>query len=442
MTEPLRDFLRAARGAGLRLSPAESIDAMRAMQVVGWQDRTAVKDALGLVLAKTPAEKQALDQVFERFFAPPGAPPAAPEQAPDVATQPQPGQGFGGGEGGGLAAQIEAGDLAALQAALAEAAAAENLRDIQVFTQVNLFTRRILERMGLREIEARIARGEASAQLREGLDWLRGEARALVERNLALFGAPQLEAWREQRLRDARLGSLDRRDVERMRALVRTLARKLAARHARPRRQRLRGQLDARRTIRRNMPWGGVPFRTVWKQRVIEKPKLLVLADVSGSCAPLAQFLLLFLHELNAALSGLRAFAFAGGCIEVTELLDRLPIEAASAEIMARIGWGSSSYGASMEDFARLALGSIDHRTTVLVLGDARGNRTDPRVDLVQAISERAKQLVWLNPEPPLSWGSGDSDMLRYRPFCRLATQVNTLAQLERVVTDLLEKRA
>ena len=40
MRENLHRFFRAARGAGVRLSPAESIDAMRAVSKVGFADRT------------------------------------------------------------------------------------------------------------------------------------------------------------------------------------------------------------------------------------------------------------------------------------------------------------------------------------------------------------------------------------------------------------------
>jgi uncharacterized protein with von Willebrand factor type A (vWA) domain len=53
-SEPLRQFLQAARGAGIRVSAAEGIDAARAVQLVGFGDRTVLKDTLSLILAKTP----------------------------------------------------------------------------------------------------------------------------------------------------------------------------------------------------------------------------------------------------------------------------------------------------------------------------------------------------------------------------------------------------
>jgi uncharacterized protein with von Willebrand factor type A (vWA) domain len=227
-----------------------------------------------------------------------------------------------------------------------------------------------------------------------------------------------------------------------MRVLVRQMAKKMAARYAKPRRRRLRGQLDARRTIRRNMGWGGIPFITVWKQKRIEKPRVMVLCDVSGSVAAMAQFLLMFMYAVNEALSDIRSFAFAGSLDEVSDILEKHPVEEAIAQIMSTIGYGSSNYGNSFADFADGWMKYVTNKTTVIILGDARGNRTDPRVEILSELSARAKRVIWLNPEYRSAWGTGDSDMFRYAPFCNLVTVCNTLRHLERVISDILEEAA
>ena len=188
-------------------------------------------------------------------------------------------------------------------------------------------------------------------RLENRIEALRDQARDLVERNLLLFARGETEKFREELLKSARLSNLERRDLERMRVLVRAMAKRLAARYAKTRRRRLRGQLDARRTLRRNMGWGGIPFITVWKQKRIEKPRVMVLCDVSGSVAAMAQFLLMFLYALNEALSDIRSFAFAGSLIEVSDILEAEPVETAIAKIMQTIGFGSSNYGNSLADF-------------------------------------------------------------------------------------------
>ena len=67
-SEPLRRFFQVARGTGLRVSAAEGIDAARAVDLVGFEDRTLLKDTLGLILAKTPDEKSLYDEAFELYF--------------------------------------------------------------------------------------------------------------------------------------------------------------------------------------------------------------------------------------------------------------------------------------------------------------------------------------------------------------------------------------
>lgn len=448
MNGPLLDFFRAARGAGLRISPAESIDAVRAVEVVGFGERERLRDTLSLVLAKTVEEKRLFGECFDLFFSRESfkaeAPPPPDETAAPPGAEAPPGGGGGdptggGGGGGPLARMLLEGDQAALATAMEAAAAQVGLSNIALFTQVNPYTRRIMEQMGLRELEGRIVQGgEAAGQLRQGREWLREQVRDFVRQHLRLFAEGENERHREARLAQTRLTAIDRRDHDRMRVIVRAMARRLAAQYGRTRRRARRGQLDARRTLRRNMGWGGTPFLTVWKQHRIEKPRLVVLCDVSGSVAALAQFLLLFLYSLNEALSGFRAFAFAGDLIEVSEILEREPIERAIPAIMDRIGFGSSNYGNSFVDFERGWMSILDSRTTVIILGDARGNRTDPRVDILKRIADRSRQVVWLNPEVRTVWGTGDSDMLRYAPHCRVTAVCNTLRHLERVITDLL----
>jgi hypothetical protein len=442
LTPPLLDFVRAARSAGLRVSPAESTDAARAVALVGLSDRGRLRDTLALVLAKTADEKARFDACFDRFFSREGfAAEPPPPKVPATAEAPPSGGGFGEGMGGGLAAMLRDGDRAGLAAAMEGAAAEVGLSGIAVFTQVNLYTRRILERMGLDALDREIARLGDTPQgdaLRRRRDWLRGQVRGFVQQNLRLFAEGDAERQRERRLAATRLSALDRRDRERMRVLVRAMARRLAVRYGRKRWRSRRGRLDARRTLRRNMGWGGLPFLPVWKRRRVEKPRLVVLCDVSGSVASVAEFLLLFLHSLNEALSGLRSFAFSGDLVEVGAILERRPIERAIPEIMDLIGSGSSNYGRSLAAFEAGWAPVLDRRTTVIVLGDGRGNRTDPRADVLARIAGRSKQVIWLNPEHCALWGTGDSDMHRYAPHCRVAATCATLGQLERVVADLL----
>ena len=318
MNDVLLRLLRASRGAGVRISVAEAIDAFHAADAVGFADRTLLKDSLSLTLAKSADEKQIFERTFDLYFsrdsvASTAAPPPPEDETADEAGEPGSGYGGeGGGTGagqGGLSRMMLGNEQAALTAAMERAGEAVGVFNITLFTQTNLYARRILEQMGLRALEREIeqARTVENYGLADRLDQARaeliGQARAFVERQLGLFAAGATRELRERVLRAARLSELDRRDFIRMRALVRDLAKKLASRYGRNRKRDRKGVLDTRRTMRRNMAFDGIPFRTVWKREKIDKPRVMAICDVSGSVSSVSRFLLMFLYCMTDVMS-------------------------------------------------------------------------------------------------------------------------------------------
>jgi uncharacterized protein with von Willebrand factor type A (vWA) domain len=451
MREELHRFFRAARGAGVRVSPAESIDAMKAVADVGFADRGILRDTLLLTLAKSEDEKQALGQCFDLFFSQPEVrEETAPEEADEsTAADSTDGETRPGGPGapvpelGELAQMLMSRDRNAIAAAMANAANAAALSDIRYFTQRGIFSTRILEQLGIErlrdDLDALTSANPAEAErLSAALDALRENVRDVVSQALLLYAREESENLRHEILRNAPLARLERRQVEQMKALIRTIARRLRERYSKPRKRQRRGHLDIRRTLRRNAAWGGVPFLTSWKRRHRDRPKIVAICDVSGSVAQVSDFFLLLIHSLHEVVDDVRSFAFSGNLIEVSAILDTRSPEAAMSEIMSKVGFGSSDYGGSFMDFEKGFLRSVTPKTTVIVLGDARTNNLDPRADILRRISERSKRLVWLNPEGRMAWGWGDSEMPRYAAFCSVVRQCATAKQLERAVSDIV----
>ena len=459
MRENLHRFFRAARGAGVHVSPAESIDAMRAVSEVGFSDRAILRDTLLLTLAKSQDEKLALGDCFDLFFSQPELRREQAEAANDDGTsdaaEPPPSCDAAGEAGGMQQVQEQAHELGplaqmllsqdrnAVAAAIASAAGAASLSDIRYSTQRGIFSQRILEAMGLQrlrdDLDALATANPALAErLRAALDGLREAVRDTVSQGLALYAREEAENLRNEILRNAPLARIERRQVEQMRALIRVIARRLRERYSKPRKRQRRGHLDVRRTLRRNAAWGGVPFLTAWKRKHRDRPKIVALCDVSGSVAQVSDFFLLLIHSLHEVVDDVRSFAFSSHLIEVSEILETNTPEAAMAEIMSKVGFGSSDYGSSLDDFERGWMSTLTPRTTVIVLGDARSNNLDPRADILRRISERSKRLVWLNPEGRLAWGFGDSEMPRYATFCSVVRQCATAQQLERAVSDIV----
>ena len=449
MRENLHRFFRAARGAGVHVSPAESIDAMRAVEKVGFAERTILRDTLLLTLAKSEDEKKALGACFDLFFSQPE--PERKEANDNEANAEAPASqspttGGGGAESqnlGPLAQMLLSQDRNAVAAAIANASAAASLSDIRFFTQRGIFSSRILEQMGIGrlndDLEALTANNPALGERLAALtDGLRENVRDAVSQALLLYGREEAENLRNEILRNAPLSRIEPRQIEQMRALIRQIARRLRERYSKPRKRQRRGHLDVRRTLRRNAAWGSVPFLTAWKRRRRDRPKIVALCDVSGSVARVSDFFLLLIHSLHEVVSDVRSFAFSGHLIEVSDILEAKGAEEAMADIMGKVGFGSSDYGNSLADFERGFMSAVTPQTTVIVLGDARSNNLDPGADILRRISERAKRVVWLNPEGRLTWGFGDSEMPRYATFCNVVRQCATAQQLERAVGDIV----
>jgi uncharacterized protein with von Willebrand factor type A (vWA) domain len=456
MREELHRFFRAARGAGVRVSPAESIDAMKAVADVGFADRGILRDTLLLTLAKSQEEKQALGDTFDLFFSQPEVKDeAAPEDAAedtdkDAASSATPNAAGETGEAGApppelgeLAQILMSQDRNAVAAALANAANAASLSDIRYFTQRGIFSTRILNALGIErlrdDLDALTSTNPAEAErLAAALKALRENVSDVVSQALVLYGREESENLRNEILRNAPLARLERRQIEQMKALIHAIARRLRERYSKPRKRQRRGHLDIRRTLRRNAAWGGVPFLTSWKRRHRDRPQIVALCDVSGSVAQVSDFFLLLIHSLHEVVDDVRSFAFSGHLIEVSDILDTKSPEAAMREIMSKVGFGSSDYGGSLLDFEKSWIKTVTPKTTVIVLGDARTNNLDPRADILRRISERSKRLVWLNPEGRMAWGWGDSEMPRYATFCTVVRQCATAKQLERAVSDIV----
>ena len=443
----LTDFIRALRSADVPVSPAEAIDAASALTVIGYGDRSLMKRGLRSVLAKSETDAATYDRLFELFFAPPQIDAETPD-APETSSETnEDGQDGSAEDTPDLLQLAESQDEAAIAMALEQAGREAGVQDIRFSTQTGYYAQQMMKALGVERLETRLMdrlkahTEDASAEAEHLIDVRRdmmGRARAHAERQFDIYGAGQTQQFREDVLASKSISALDRADLVRMQELVAKIAKKLAVKHSRRRRRKNRGQLNVRRTIRANAGLGGVPFDLHWRQKRRDRPKFVVLCDVSSSVAQYVRFLLLLLHSLREVVPDLEAFAFSSRLQDVGDWLDSDGFEAAMARIVQEVGFGSTDYGQALSDLKVNHWSSIDRRTTIFILGDGRSNYGDPRIDLFQEAAARAKRTIWLCPEPKSVWGTGDSEMLRYQAYCDVVSRVATLKDLEHTVDEAL----
>ncbi|RME40363.1 MAG: VWA domain-containing protein, partial [Caldilineae bacterium] len=233
--------------------------------------------------------------------------------------------------------------------------------------------------------------------------------------------------------------SLNEHDRERLRQEVRRLAAQLRSRIALRQKRGKTGVLDVRRTMRANLRYGSIPLELRFKTRHL-KPKLVLICDVSTSMRPVVEFMLSMIYELQDQVAKARSFAFIDDIEEISEDFAANPAHEALDIVLRRMrpGYYNTDLGYSLAHFTHEYLSAVDRRTTVIFVGDGRNNYNDPRLDCMEQIKRRARRIIWLNPEGPPMWGTGDSDMLAYVPYCDAIHQVANMAQLTYAVDRLL----
>jgi uncharacterized protein with von Willebrand factor type A (vWA) domain len=150
--------------------------------------------------------------------------------------------------------------------------------------------------------------------------------------------------------------------------------------------------------------------------------------------------MLSMLFAIQDQISKTHAFAFIDHLEYITPFFAGHEPSNAVRDILHQMPSGhyNTDLGNSLDNFTRDYLDTVDHRSTLIIVGDGRNNFNNPRLDLFQRLARRSRATIWLNPEPVGLWGTGDSDMLKYASYCGRTFQVSNLAQLAGAVDQLL----
>ncbi len=458
-------FVEALRTAGMPVSLSEDLDSVTAVTHLGLADREALRSGLAATLVKRQGHRATFDATFDLFF------PRA----------------LGGGVGAVDRTVDPEHPATDTEARLAKEEMVTDLRDrlTEAMLAGDQAQLRALAMESVQQLGAMPGRGPGlsgyssyntlrainpdglvlrlAQAMMTGAGDLAARSEALVMRN----ATGKVDRWRamvesdvrrriaeekspEQVARTTLRPSIDqlsftsaRRDeIDEMRRQIHPLARRLATRLAKEQHARRRGPLDFRRTVRASMSTGGVPMTTHHRPRRPHRTELVVLCDVSGSVASFAQFTLLLVYALSDQFSKVRAFTFVDDVHEVTS---EFATGADPERILARLAesarqasrWGRTDYGRAFRRFTEQHADALGPKSSLLVLGDARSNYTDPGLVPLQDMVRAARHAWWLNPEHPRQWGTGDSAAPDYAPIIPMV-ECRNLVQLTEFVHDLV----
>jgi hypothetical protein len=456
MEERIVKFISALRAGGIRISLAESADAMNAIDHMGIQDRDTFRLSLRSTLVKDASGIPIFEELFPLFFDTANTPPLM-----------------------NLSEDLSPEDARKLAEALRNFK--DHLREmLERLTRGEQLSQQELEQLGqlvglnqaddLRYREWMAQRMEQALRFREVQEALKELMDMLSQMGMdkeRIEQMRQLLAANKQALEDQirkfvgskiaenmsnlppeegidgllnrPLNSLSDKELDRLRKEVQRLAAALRTRAALRQKRAKSGALDAKSTIRANLKNAGVPFQIKQKDHTL-KPKLIVICDISTSMRPVSELMLSLLYAIQDQISKTHAFAFIDHLEYISPDFSVREARQAVGLVLERMppGHYNTDLGYSLKNFTDDFMDTVDRRATFIVVGDGRNNYNDPRLDLFRDIARRSHRTIWLNPESPALWGTGDSDMLKYASICDSVFQAGTLAELTAAVDRLL----
>ncbi len=456
MQDRIVQFISALRAGGVRVSLAESADAFRAVADLGIQDRATFKLGLRATLVKDASALPAFDELFPLFFDTTDAPPLM-DLTQDMSEE----------EANMLAEALRqfSDKLREMLEKLlkGEQLSQEELEQLGQLVGLNSMddlryrewmAKRMQQAMNFKQVRTAIDElSELMAQMgmnRQRMEQMRqllqANMQGLAEQMSQFAGQRIAQQMSESRPEENLDGLMNRPftalsdgDMQTLRHEVRRLAALLRSRIALRQKRAKSGQLDAKATIRANMKHGSVPIELKHRNRRL-KPKLVVICDVSTSMRYCSELMLSLIYALQDLVTKTHAFVFIDHLEYITPDFVGRDANEAVDQVLVRMppGYYSTDLGYALDGFDRGFMDTIDIRTTLIVVGDGRNNHNDPRLEIFTRMARRANRTLWLNPEPPVMWGSGDSDMLKYAPICDTILQVSTLAELTAAVDKML----
>jgi len=459
--ERILEFIGDLRRAELRISTSEALDALSASAEVGLVDRENFKSTLAATLVKEARDLETFDRIFNLYFLDlealgEGLKKALGPEDPKVQDQLDSVLDQENLDLDELTELLMRGQGSEMEMAIRGGAQGAGLERLMYFLQVGYFSRRISDQFDWSAIERDIekimqaleAKGLDPGQLARIRNYLelrleafRRMIRQHVQRELERRAYRAGEQLTREVLSEKPLFALTPDEVAQMKSVVAKLARRIKDALALRQRQEQRGRIDSRKTIRKSLQYGGIPMEVYLKRRHREKPRLITVCDVSDSVRNASRFMLQLVWSLQECFSRVRSYVFVSEIAEVTQGFNNFPVERAIEWALkgAPVDYHCrSDFGYAFSRFANTELESLDKKTTILMLGDARNNYNDPQAWALRLIRERVKGIIWLNPEGQWGWGIGDSVMPLYAPACDIVRECRTIGQLGEVVDNLV----
>ena len=226
--------------------------------------------------------------------------------------------------------------------------------------------------------------------------------------------------------------------------LCQRLGKKIANKRVRRHKQAQNRHPDIRKTIRRNLKYGGALIDIVKTKPRIKKSRHFFLNDVSGSCDWVSNWFFCMVYAAQSSFKQARTFEFDNKTIETTNALTEPNLLDAFIKVRDMrqknlMIHGTSNMKRSFDSFKKQA--NLNNKSYVLILSDCRdwaGPKSEGKplsADVMEYIVDRSKKVLVLNPEESKKWNVADSCVSEYEEAGAEFFEVRNLEQLANLIS-------
>jgi uncharacterized protein with von Willebrand factor type A (vWA) domain len=379
-------FARALRAAGLPVGPGRVIEALKAVEAVGFERREDLYWTLHAVFVNRRDQRELFDQAFHIFW----RDPQLLERMMQL-----------------LLPQLETGQPEEQEEA----------------------SRRVAEALSP---ERRPGQGEGEEEEQVELDAV-----------LTYSAREQLQGKDFEQMSADELAQA-RRELSRLRLPIMDVPTRRHAAHPRG------ARIDLRRTLRSSLRGGGDSIDLARKRRRRRHPPLVILCDISGSMSRYSRMLLIFMHTITNDRDRVHSFLFGTRLTNVTRYLRHRDIDLALEKVgtMVKDWSGGTRIGHCLQEFNRVwSRRVLGQGAVVLLITDGLDRDAGEGLAVeMERLHKSCRRLIWLNPllrydqYAPIT--AGAKAMIRHVDDFRTVHNLESLRDLAEILSREPRRRA
>ncbi len=411
-------FVNFLRAQGLAVGIAETQDALRALTMVGFEDRDTVRATLKALFTGSKREQQVFDRCFDLYF-------------------------------------VSDEEFKANQADIALARQEYEARQRELEERLSVQGRPVDLRDDLKDVYARMPQSERdhlkdvvdkfSEKMKHAPKLYEGFIRSVFMKSLmeqqllledAAEGAGQADSDADLMFRN--ISRFREADIPRAYQLIDQVTRRINGEIVARRKHSGRSEaLDFRRTIRAGLSTGGALCRLHRKPHHSRRKRIVMLCDVSGSMLRFSEFAIRFIKSLSEVSDHSEIFLFSEQVQRVNPFVALQNMDLFSSYVRTSGVWGrGTNVGRALEAVMAAAPPVLTPNTVLLVLSDAKSVSLDQaEVSLIRA-GNATGSVIWMNPIPEAKW-QYLKGVTRLRQHCSMVP-CGTLDELARACQRLI----